>query len=91
MFFKNLLTILIFIMLFKSSTANNVFSKDDLDAKTGSTKGFSGLLNFSKFNSSCKGGELIAHHKVCIPKTSKGVIQDPPELSKGIVGLKNFV
>ena len=91
MFLNNQPTVLIFIILFQSSTAN-IFSKDDSEAKSGS-KGLGlgglgglGLLDFSKFNSSCKGGELIAQHKVCIPKTSKGVIQDPPELAKGTVG-----
>ena len=72
--------VLIFITLFQSCTANSTFGKDVKNGST--TKGFGhgmlGLLDFHSFKSSCKGGDLMAHDKVCIPKTSKGVIQDPP-------------
>ena len=75
MFLNNLPTVLIFIIIFQSSTAI-----------MGGLGGGKGLLDFSSFKSSCKDGDLISHGKICIPAESKGVIQDPPTLSTGAVG-----
>ena len=80
MFLNNLPTVLILFILFQTSAAN-------MFGGGGAGGGLAlGPLDFSSFKSSCRDGELIALGKICIPETSKGVIQDPPALSTGIVG-----